>query len=143
MSESSSPEVMTISHEDELVRQVEELLEPGDIDLTGIIVDTEFTSDDEIDLHQATVAIGELIADAAGVDEWYVYSGNDDSSFASNQHQGLQLADDAFLWECQHLLRSDTFEIVMYYESSIHHEDLVRSVRDAGYHVIPVDSPDQ
>lgn len=128
---------------DDLVTQVERLLEPGDIELAGLIVQSDFSRDDEIELHQATVDIGELIAEHAGVDEWYVYSGNDDTDFSSNQHQGLRLSDDEFVWECQHLLREDTFDLVYYYEAQVEQAQLVEAVSAAGYRVMGVDSPDR
>lgn len=126
----------------DLIQRLEALLEPGEIDLSGIIVHTGLGSDDEIELYNETLHIGEVIADAAAIDDWYVYSGNDNPEFASNQHQGLQLADDGFVWECQHLLRHRQFVIVMYYESSAH-KAVVEELRHQDYDVTavpPIDS---
>lgn len=126
----------------QLVTQVEALLAPGDISLAGAIVSTDFDRDREIDLHEATVEIGDIVARAAGEPDWYIYSGNDDPEFASNQHQGLTVADDAFIWECQHLLRGETFELVMYYEASVDQYRVIGAIEAAGYDVIGVDGVD-
>jgi hypothetical protein len=126
--------------DDDLRRRTWHLLQPGDIDLDGCIVRTEFGGDEDIAMHEATVEIGEAIAGAAGVDpgETYVYSGTQDTEFASNQHQGLTLADDAFVWECQQLLRDGTFDLVFYFEADADLEGLVAALRDRGYAVTPV-----
>lgn len=125
----------TATHD--LVQRLRALLEPGDIELAGMIVHTSLGSADDIALYDRTLEIGDLVAEAAGVEDWYVYSGNDDSAFASNQHQGLGLADDSFVWECQHLLRNGRFEIVIYYEAHAH-EATLDAVRSAGYDVTGV-----
>jgi len=126
--------------DDGLRRRTWDLLQPGDIRLNGLVVHTEFGSDAETRMHQATVAVGEHIAAAAGHDpaETYVYSGTDDPEFASNQHQGLTLADDAFVWECQQLLREGTFDLVFYYEAAADHEGLLETLREDGYDVLGV-----
>ena len=86
-------------------------------------------------LNGLEVLITELIAEYAGVDptETFVYSGTDDSEFASNQHQGLTLDDEAFVWECQQLLRGGSFDIVFYFEASTDTEGLLSAVRAGGY----------
>jgi hypothetical protein len=122
---------------DELYRRTQQLLEPGEIELAGAIVHTGRGSDAEPGMHQDTIEIGELIAAAAGQDDTYVYSGTDDPEFASNQHQGLTLEDDAFVWECQQLLREGTFDLVFYYEAEAH-EEAVAAIEDAGYDVAGV-----
>jgi hypothetical protein len=126
--------------DDDLRRRTWQLLQPGDIDLDGCIVQTEFGGDEDIAMHEATVEIGEAIAAAAGVDpgETYVYSGTQDAEFASNQHQGLTLDDDAFVWECQQLLRDGAFDLVFYFEADADLEGLVADLRDRGYAVTPV-----
>jgi len=60
---------------------------------------------------QATIDVGDIIAEQSGYDpqDCYVYSGNDDTDFSSNQHQGLTLEDEEFVWECQQLLREGQF----------------------------------
>jgi hypothetical protein len=121
----------------DLVRRTRALLEPGEIDLSGLIVHTDCDSDDEPRMHQETVAVGDLIAAAAGAGDTYVESGVDDSEFASNQHQGLTIAGDEFVWECQQLLRDGTFDLVFYYEAG-HHDAVLEAVRDAGHAVTGV-----
>jgi hypothetical protein len=73
----------------ELRRRTWELLQPGDIDLDGLVVHTGFGGDEETEMHQTTIEIGDIVAEHAGHDpaETYVHSGNDDPEFASNQHQ--------------------------------------------------------
>ncbi|RXK51673.1 DUF5778 family protein [Halorientalis pallida] len=124
----------------DLYQRAEALLEPGEIELVGIIVHTELGSDDEATLHEATIEIGELIAEHAEQDpkDTYVYSGNDDPEFGLNQHQGRTLDGDEFVWECQQLLREEEFKIVFYYEADVDQDRLVEAVREDGYTVEPV-----
>ncbi|WP_132059637.1 DUF5778 family protein [Halorussus amylolyticus] len=127
--------------DEDLYRRTKQLLEPGDIELNGAIVHTDLGSDDDIEMHQATVDVGELIAESAGHDpkDTYVYSGTDDTDFSSNQHQGLTLDGEEFVWECQQLLREGTFDIVFYYEASADHEAVLDGVRDLGFEVTGVE----
>lgn len=111
-----------------LYERTKALLEPGDIELNGVIIHTDLGSDQEAQLHQATLDIGEIITDHADAGETYVYSGNDDSEFGLNQHQGLTLEDDEFVWECQQLLRDGTYVIVFYYESDADQELIVHDI---------------
>jgi hypothetical protein len=126
-----------------------QLLQPGEIELDGLVVHTEFDGSAETQMHQATVELGELIAEYAGVDptETFVYSGTDDPEFSSNQHQGLTLDGEEFVWECQQLLREGSFDIVFYFEASADTEGLLDAVRAAGYEATGVrgaaESPDQ
>jgi hypothetical protein len=126
---------MTDVLDDELRRRTWELLQPGEIDLDGLVVHTDFDGSQEPEMHQATVEIGDLIADQAGYEpsETFVYSGTDDSEFASNQHQGLTLDDESFVWECQQLLRDGSFDVVFYFEADADTEALLGAVREAGY----------
>jgi hypothetical protein len=125
----------------DLYRRAQALLEPGEIDLVGMVVHTDLPSEDEPGLHQATLEIGEYVADHAGFDptETYVYSGNDDPDFGLNQHQGLTIEDDEFVWECQQLLREGTYDVVFYYEADLDNGRLVEAVRDAGYDAVGVE----
>ncbi|MCL9812777.1 DUF5778 family protein [Natranaeroarchaeum aerophilus] len=127
------PEVL----DEDLHRRTKQLLEPGEIQLNGAVVHTDLGSPDEIDMMQATLDVGDIIAEHAGLDpkDTYVYSGNDDPDFSSNQHQGLTLDDEEFVWECQQLLREGTFDIVFYYEASADHEAILADIEDAGFAV--------
>ncbi len=131
---------MTEAVDESLRRRTWRLLQPGEVSLNGAIVRTNLESDDDIAMHEATLAVGELIADRAGVDptDHYVYSGVDDPEFASNQHQGRRVEDDEFVWECQQLLRGGTFDLVFYYRADTDHEAVLDDVRDAGYEVTGV-----
>lgn len=124
---------------DDLYRQTKALLEPGDIDLNGVIVHTDFDSSEESMMHQATVEIGEIITTHAGEADSYVYSGTDDPDFGLNQHQGLTIDGDEFVWECQQLLREGTYDMVFYYEASADHEAILDALREAGYEVTGVE----
>lgn len=126
--------------DDDLYRRTKQLLEPGDIELNGVIVHTDLGSDEDIEMHQASVDVGDIIAEHAGHDprDTYVYSGSDDTNFASNQHQGLTLDDEAFVWECQQLLRDGTFDVVFYYEASADHGAILDDIRDLGFEVTGV-----
>ena len=126
--------------DDDLYRRTQALLEPGELDLVGAIVHTGLSGEEDIAMHHATVEVGEIIAEHAGAGEdWYVYAGNDDPEFASNQFQGLTLPDEAFVWECQQLLRAGTFELVFYYEADVDQDALLAGIREAGYEVTGVE----
>jgi len=127
--------------DEELHRRTEQLLEPGEIELNGVVVHTDFGGDEETEMHQATVDVGEIIAEHAGHDpkDTFVYSGTDDTEFASNQHQGLTLDDESFVWECQQLLREGSFDVVFYYEASADQQAILEAVRDLGFDVTGVE----
>jgi len=127
--------------DEELYRRTKRLLEPGEVDLNGAIVHTDFDGDDEIDMMQATIDAGEIIAEHSGIDptDTFVYSGNDDPDFSSNQHQGLTLDDEEFVWECQQLLREGSFDIVIYYEASADHETILEDIEELGFDVTGVE----
>jgi len=131
------PEVL----DEELYQRTKRLLEPGEIQLNGAVVHTELGSEDEIDMMQATLDIGEIIAEHAGYDpkDTFVYSGNDDPDFSLNQHQGLTLDDEEFVWECQQLLREGTFDIVFYYEASADQDAILSDIEAAGFAVSGVE----
>jgi hypothetical protein len=125
--------------DEDLYRRTRRLLEPGEIELAGAIVHTDLPGDQDVEMHQATLDVGEVIAHAAGVDDWFVYSGVDDPEFASNQHQGLTLPDEEFVWECQQLLRNGTFHVVFYYEADADQEAILEGIRDLGFEVTAVE----
>jgi hypothetical protein len=131
----------------DLRRRTWNLLQPGDIELDGLVVHTDLDSSQEPEMHQVSVEVGDIIADHAGHDpgETFVYSGTDNSEFASNQHQGLTLDDESFVWECQQLLRDGTFDLVFYFEAAADTTAILADIRDAGYRATGVrgdtDSP--
>ncbi|WP_128476256.1 DUF5778 family protein [Halorussus pelagicus] len=127
--------------DEELHRRTKQLLEPGDIELNGAVVHTDYGGDEETEMHQATVDVGDVIAKHAGHEptDTFVYSGTDDTDFASNQHQGLTLDDESFVWECQQLLREGSFDMVFYYEASADHEGILDGIRDLGFEVTGVE----
>lgn len=114
----------------DLYNRTKQLLVPGEIELNGLIIHTEIPGADDLEMTQLTIDVGEVIADYAVDTETYVYSGSDDPEFASNQHQGLTLEDDAFVWECQQLLRNGTYDIVFYYEAGADDEAIVNAVKE-------------
>jgi hypothetical protein len=114
----------------DLYERTKALLEPGEIQLNGVIVHTEFSGQEDLEMHELTVDLNDIVARHADKGEAYIHAGNDDSAFASNQFQGLTLEDDEFVWECQQLLREGTFDIVLYYEATADHEAIVEDVRE-------------
>ncbi|MBB6644937.1 DUF5778 family protein [Halobellus ruber] len=118
--------------DEDLYRRTKALLEPGEIELVGAVVHTDLGGEEDLEMHELTVDIDEVIAEHAGKGETYIYAGNDTEEFASNQFQGLTL-DDAFVWECQQLLREGTFDIVFYYEATVEQESLVADLESLQY----------
>ncbi|MDS0283577.1 DUF5778 family protein [Haloarcula onubensis] len=126
--------------DEDLYRRTKQLLEPGEIQLNGAVVHTEYDNSEEIEMMQATIDVGERIAEGYGIDptETFVYSGSDDPQFSSNQHQGLTLEGEEFVWECQQLLRNGSFDLVFYYEASADHEAVLDAIEDEGFAVTGV-----
>ncbi|GAB7014453.1 DUF5778 family protein [Halolamina salina] len=114
--------------DDDLYQRARRLLEPGEIELVGCIVHTGLAGEEDLEMHELTVAINDVIADHAGKGESYIYAGNDTEEFASNQFQGKTLTDDEFVWECQQLLREGTFDLVFYYEVGVDQEALAEDL---------------
>ncbi|WP_439027274.1 DUF5778 family protein [Haloarchaeobius sp. DT45] len=131
---------MSDTLDDDLKRRTKALLEPGEVQLNGAIVHTEYSGQEDIQMMQATLDVGDIIAEHAGHDpkDVYVHSGNDDPDFSSNQHQGLTIDGEEFVWECQQLLRNGSFDVVIYYEASADHEAILADVEDLGYDVTGV-----
>jgi uncharacterized protein (DUF736 family) len=125
--------------DDELKRRTEALLEPGDVELQGLIVHTRYDSSEESMLHRATIDVGEAIATHTETGDTYVYSGTDDPEFGLNQHQGLTIENDAFVWECQQLLREGTYDVVFYYEASADHDAILDALEADGYDVTGIE----
>ncbi|WP_138005440.1 DUF5778 family protein [Halalkalirubrum salinum] len=129
---------MTSVLDKDLYNRTKALLEPGEIDLVGVIVHTEYTSAEDLEMHELTVELNDVIAEHAGKGETYIYAGNDDPDFASNQFHGRTLEDEAFVWECQQLIRDGVFKLVFYYEASADQDAIVAEIQDMGYDVTPV-----
>jgi hypothetical protein len=119
---------MSETLDDDLYKRTQTLLEPGDIDLTGLIVHTDLSGQEDLEMHELTVALNEVIYEHAGKGEAYIYAGNDDTNFSSNQFQGLTLDGDEFVWELQQLLRQGTFDLVFYWESTADSEAIAEAV---------------
>jgi hypothetical protein len=124
--------------DDDLYRRAAALLEPGEIELHGAIIHTDITNDAEPTLHQVTIEIGDIIAEMVDAEDTYVYSGTDDVDFGLNQHQGLTIEGDEFVWECQQLLRDQTFDVVFYWEAGGQHHSIIAAIRDAGHDAVGV-----
>jgi len=124
-----------------LRRRARALLEPGEIELVGVIVPMDVPTDDEPLLHQHTIEVGDTIAEHAGHDpaDTYVYSGNDDPDFGVNQHQGLTVDGDEFVWECQQLLREGTYVVVFYYEADVDQDAILEDLDAAGFDAVGVE----
>jgi len=130
---------MTDAIDDDLYRRTEALLEPGEIELNAAIVHTELGGDEEPKLHRLTLEVGDIIAEhALDGEDWYVHSGNDDPDFGLNQHQGLTVEGDEFVWECQQLLREGTFDVVFYYEAANDQDVIVEAIDDVVAGVVGV-----
>jgi len=110
---------MSETVDSDLYARTKALLEPGDIELLGCIVHTTLGGQEDLEMHELTVEINEVIADHADKGEAYIEAGNDDTNFSSNQFQGLTLDGEEFVWECQQLLRDGTFDLVFYYEAGV------------------------
>ena len=126
----------------DLYQRTKALLEPGDVDLDGVIVHTDLPGEADIEMQQVTLAVGDVVAEHAGFDptDTYVYSGNDDPDFSSNQHQGLALDDDAFVWECQQLLREGSYDLVFYFEATADRTAIAAAVEtETGHPTTPVE----
>jgi hypothetical protein len=113
---------MSETADEDLYQRTVQLLQPGDIELAGAVLHTDYGGDAEAKLHQLTLDAGDAIAAHAEKGDTYVYSGNDSEEFGVNQHQGLTLDGDEFVWECQQLLRDGRFDVVLYWEATGDHD---------------------
>jgi len=131
---------MSETLDDDLYRRTKALLEPGDVDLNGCIVHTEFDGQEDVQMMQATLDVADVVAEHSGHDpnDVYVESGNDDTDFASNQHQGRTIDDEEFVWECQQLLREGSFDVVVYYLADADHDAILDDVEALGFDVTGV-----
>ncbi|OVE85375.1 DUF5778 family protein [Natronolimnobius baerhuensis] len=132
---------MTDVIDQDLYQRTKALLEPGEIELNGAIIHTDYSGQEDVQMMQATIDIGDIIAEQSTYDpaDCYVHSGNDDPDFSSNQHQGLTLEDEEFVWECQQLLRDGSFDIVIYYRATADHDAILEDIRDLGFDVTGVE----
>ena len=115
---------MSETLDEDLYQRTLRLLEPGDIELVGAIVHTDLAGQEDLEMHELTVDINDVISEHAEKGETYIYAGNDTDEFASNQFQGLTLDGEEFVWECQQLLREGAFDLVFYYEAGPEQETL-------------------
>jgi hypothetical protein len=122
----------------DLYERTKALLEPGDIELVGVIVHTELSGEEDLEMQELTVDLNDVIADHTNKGESYIYAGNDDPEFASNQFHGRTLEDDKFVWECQQLLRDGRFHLVFYYEATADHEAIIEAIESRDLSVTPV-----
>jgi len=124
---------MTQTADSELYRRASSLLEPGEIELHGAVIHTGYSNDEESLLHQATLDIGQLVSEQTEAGETYVYSGNDDPEFGVNQHQGLTIQGDEFVWECQQLFRGQQYDVVIYWEAADAHREILSGIEELGF----------
>ncbi len=122
----------------DLYQRTKALLEPGEIELVGLIVHTDLSGREDLEMHELTVELNDIIAEHADKGESYIYAGNDNTDFSSNQFQGLTVDDEEFVWECQQLLRDGTFDLVFYYEATADHEAIAAAVEALGHDVTTV-----
>ncbi|MDR5673169.1 DUF5778 family protein [Halalkaliarchaeum sp. AArc-GB] len=106
----------------ELYERTKALLEPGEIELVGCIVHTDLDGQADLEMQELTVDVHDVLSEHADKGEAYIYAGNDDPDFSSNQFQGVTLEDEEFVWECQQLLREGSFDLVFYYEAGVDQE---------------------
>jgi len=106
--------------------------------LVGVIVHTELSGEEDLEMQELTVDLNDVIADHTNKGESYIYAGNDDPEFASNQFHGRTLDDDEFVWECQQLLRDGRFQLIFYYEATADHKGIIETMEDRGLSVTPV-----
>jgi hypothetical protein len=126
----------------DLYRRTKALLEPGEVELIGCIVHTDLAGDEDLEMQELVVEINEVIADHADIGETFIYAGNDDTDFSSNQYQGLTVDDESFVWESQHLLRDGSFDLVFYYEAGVDQEEVVADLEALGPDVTSVPNPE-
>jgi hypothetical protein len=129
---------MSETLDEDLYKRTKALLEPGEIQLNGVIIHTDLSSREDLEMHELTVELNDVIAEHAGKGETYIYAGNDNTDFASNQFQGLTLEDEEFVWECQQLLRHGAFNLVFYYEATADHEAIIEDIEEMGHRVTGV-----
>ncbi len=129
---------MSEAGDHELYHQAVSLLGPGEAELVGIVVHTDYDRTEEPAMNELMLSIGERIADYLQDGEMYVYAGEDDGRFGAGQFHGRRLGDDAVIWECQQLIRSDTFDLVFYWEAAGEQDAIVSAVNEIAETVVPI-----
>ncbi|GGL51283.1 DUF5778 family protein [Halocalculus aciditolerans] len=109
---------MSDAANEDLYQRAAALLEPGDIELHGAVIHTNLGPEEESMMHQVTLDAGDVISAHVAEEDTYIYSGNDDDRFGVNQHHGLTLSNDEFVWECQQLMRETKYDVVIYWEAT-------------------------
>jgi hypothetical protein len=129
---------MTEAGDHELYQEAVSLLGPGEAELVGIVVHTDYERRDEPAMNELMLSIGERIAEHRADGETYVYAGEDDHRFGAGQFHGRRLDDDAVSWECQQLLREGTFDLVFYWERTGAHGTIVSAVEELADAAVPI-----
>lgn len=129
---------MTESGDHELYQQAVSLLGPGESELVGVVVHTDYKRTEEPAMNELMLELGERIADLLQDGEMYVYAGEDDDRFGAGQFHGRRLADDSIIWECQQLLRSGTFDLVFYWEAAGNLGNIVTALKATTDRVVPI-----
>ena len=122
----------------DLYEQAVSLLRPGETELVGVVVHTDFTQAEEPAMNKRMKEVGDRIAAVLTDEDTYIYSGDDDQRFSPGQFHGRRLADDGFVWECQQLIRDGTFDLVFYWEAGENHDDVVEALEEIDSPVVPV-----
>jgi hypothetical protein len=122
----------------ELYEQAVSLLTPGESELVGAVVHTEYERDQEPAMNRLMLSVGEAIAEELLGEEMYVYAGEDDDRFGAGQFQGRRLDDDAVIWECQQLLRNGSFDLVFYWEAADRQDAIVGALAEIVEPVVPI-----
>lgn len=129
---------MPEARDHELYQQAVSLLGPGEAELAGIVVHTDYDRTEEPAMNESMLSIGERIAEHLQDGEMYVYAGEADDRFGAGQFHGRRLEDDAVIWECQQLIRSETFDLVFYWEAAGEQDAIVSAVNEVAGPVVPI-----
>jgi len=129
---------MAESDDHELYQQAVSLLGPGETELVGVVVHTEYGRSQEAAMNELMLELGERIAAVLEEEEMYLYAGEDDDRFGAGQFHGRRLTDDAVIWECQQLIRDDTFDMVFYWEAEGRQDDVVDSLSKVTSPIVPI-----
>ena len=89
-------------------------------------------------MNELMLELGERIAAVLQDGEMYVYAGEDDDRFGAGQFHGRRLSDDAVIWECQQLVRDDTFDLVFYWEAAGRQDAVLDSLSTVSTPIVPI-----